>query len=45
MKLTSTLRVINAEHPADQVRALATFGRFFMGSLWVTYGPKMHFQK
>ena len=43
MKLTSTLRVINADHPADQVRALTTFGRFFMGSLWDTYGPKMRF--
>lgn len=39
MRLTTTLRVINADHPADQVRALATFGRFFLGSLWDTYGP------
>jgi hypothetical protein len=42
LKLTSTLRVINADLPADQVRALATFGRFFMGSLWDTYGPKLN---
>jgi predicted acylesterase/phospholipase RssA len=41
MKLTSTMRVVNASGPADQVRALATFGRFFMGNLWETYGPKL----
>ena len=40
LKLTSTMRVTNAAGPADQVRALATFGRFFMGNLWETYGPK-----
>ena len=40
MKLTTTIRVTKAATPADQVRALATFGRFFMGSLWETYGPK-----
>jgi hypothetical protein len=39
LQLTSTLRVINAKTPADQVRALTTFGRFFLGSLWETYGP------
>jgi hypothetical protein len=42
MRLTSTIRVINAPKPADGVHALATFGRFFMGSLWDTYGPKGH---
>jgi hypothetical protein len=38
-RLTSTLHVINASGPGDHARALATFGRFFMGSLWETYGP------
>jgi cholesterol oxidase len=42
MHLTSSVRVINTEHPAEQVRALATFGRFFLGSLWDTYGPRKH---
>ena len=37
--LTSSLRVINAHNPAEHMRALAMFGRFFMGSLWETYGP------
>ena len=40
MRLTSTMRVVNAQGPAEQMRALATFGRFFMGNLWDTYGPK-----
>jgi len=40
MKLTSTMRVVNAAGVSDQMRALAVFGRFFMGNLWETYGPK-----
>ena len=40
MRLTKTIRVIDAKNPAAQVRALATFGQFFMGNLWDTYGPK-----
>lgn len=40
--LTTTIRVTNAAGPADQVRTLASFGRFFMGNLWDTYGPKGH---
>jgi hypothetical protein len=39
-KLTSTVHVTNASKPGDQARALATFGGFFMGSLWQTYGPQ-----
>jgi hypothetical protein len=42
MRLTTTIRVTNAPHPADQARVLAAFGRFFMGNLWDTYGPKGH---
>jgi hypothetical protein len=38
--LVSTIRVTGARTPADHARALAMFGRFFMGSLWDTYGPK-----
>jgi cholesterol oxidase len=40
MKLTSTMRVTNASNPIEHMRALATFGGFFMGNLWETYGPK-----
>ncbi len=39
-KLTSTMRVLNAEKASDHARALGEFGRFFMGNLWDTYGPK-----
>jgi predicted acylesterase/phospholipase RssA len=39
-KLTSTIHVTNAAHVGDHARALATFGGFFMGSLWDSYGPK-----
>lgn len=39
-KLTSTVRVLNAEKASDHARALGAFGRFFMGNLWETYGPK-----
>lgn len=39
-KLTSTIRVSNAAGAGDRIKALSTFGRFFMGSLWETYGPK-----
>ncbi|MGE0451622.1 MAG: patatin-like phospholipase family protein [Vicinamibacterales bacterium] len=39
-KLTSTIRVTNATGAGERLKALSTFGRFFMGSLWDTYGPK-----
>jgi choline dehydrogenase-like flavoprotein len=39
-KLASTIRVLNAEKASDHARALGEFGRFFMGNLWETYGPK-----
>ena len=39
-RLTSTIRVLNAEKASDHARALGEFGRFFMGNLWETYGPK-----
>ena len=38
--LVSTTRVLNAANPAEGAKALATFGKFFMGNLWETYGPK-----
>jgi hypothetical protein len=38
-KLVSTVRVTNADGPADQARTIARFGQFFMGNLWETYGP------
>lgn len=44
LKLTSTMRVVNAAGPGDHVRALSTFGRFFMGNLWETYAPKREAQ-
>ena len=40
MQLTTTLRAVNATKPSDRARAISAFGRFFMGSLWETYGPK-----
>jgi cholesterol oxidase len=40
LRLTSTIRALNAGGHADELRAVATFGRFFMGSLWDTYGPR-----
>jgi hypothetical protein len=39
-RLTSTIHVTNAAGPGDQVRALAAFGKFFMGNLWEQYAPK-----
>jgi hypothetical protein len=39
-KMVTTMRVLNASKPSEQARGMATFGRFFMGSLWDTYGPK-----
>jgi predicted acylesterase/phospholipase RssA len=39
-KLSSTIHVTNAAHVGDHAKALATFGGFFMGSLWEMYGPK-----
>lgn len=39
-RLISTVHVTNASKPSDHAKALATFGRFFMGSLWDSYGPK-----
>ena len=39
-RLTSTIRALNAAKASDHARALGEFGRFFMGNLWETYGPK-----
>lgn len=39
-RLTTSMKVTNAPGKADQLRAMATFGRFFMGGLWDTYGPR-----
>src|SRR5262245_41785436 len=39
-KMVSTMKVLNASNPGEQLRGMTTFGRFFMGSLWDTYGPK-----
>ncbi|MDQ3327018.1 MAG: hypothetical protein M3506_00640 [Chloroflexota bacterium] len=37
MRLLSTLRVTHAATKGDEARAIATFGRFFMGQLWASY--------
>jgi len=39
-KMVSTMKVLNASTPAEQLQGMTTFGRFFMGNLWDTYGPK-----
>ena len=40
-KLVSTMRVTNADSLSDKTKALFDFGKFFLGELWDTYGPKM----
>lgn len=40
LKMLSTFRAVDARTPADAARALAKFGRFFLGSLWGIYGPQ-----
>ena len=40
MALVSTMRATNAGSAADAAKALAMFGRFFMGELWDSYAGK-----
>lgn len=37
VSLASTLRATNADSATERARALAEFGRFFLGNLWGTY--------
>lgn len=37
VKLVSTMHATDADGAGDKARALATFGRFFLGELWDTY--------
>ena len=37
MKLVSTLLAVNAPSATDGGRAIAAFGRFFLGELWNSY--------
>jgi cholesterol oxidase len=39
--LISTLTATGATSAADKAQAIATFGEFFLGSLWQAYGPRM----
>lgn len=39
-KLVSTMRVTNADSLPDKTKALFDFGKFFLGELWDSYGPK-----
>ena len=39
-KLVSTMRVTNADSLSDTPKALFDFGKFFLGELWDSYGPK-----
>jgi hypothetical protein len=36
-RMVSTMRAIDANGPAEQGRAYAAFGRFFLGELWKSY--------
>ncbi|ELS02362.1 putative esterase of the alpha-beta hydrolase superfamily [Xenococcus sp. PCC 7305] len=40
-KLVSTMRVTNAESLPEKTKALFDFGKFFLGELWDSYGPKL----
>jgi predicted acylesterase/phospholipase RssA len=38
-RLVTTINVTGTNSPAEKARAIGTFGQFFMGKLWETYGP------
>lgn len=40
LRLVRSIRVRNTGSPADSAAVIAEFGRFFMGALWETYGPR-----
>jgi hypothetical protein len=35
--MVGTMRATNASGPGESAKALARFGRFFLGELWDTY--------
>jgi predicted acylesterase/phospholipase RssA len=37
IRLVSTIEVLNAESNVDKLKAISTFGKFFLGELWDTY--------
>ena len=39
-KLVSTMRVTNSDSLSEKTKALFDFGKFFLGELWDSYGPK-----
>lgn len=41
MSLLSTLRATNADTVNEKTKALTTFGRFFLGSLWDSYASRV----
>ena len=38
MRMVASMHVTNAESTGERIRALAEFGRFFLGELWERYG-------
>jgi len=40
IKMSATMRTVNAESPAAGAEALSRFGTFFLGNLWATYGRR-----
>lgn len=38
IKMSTTIRAINAGSPTEEAQALLRFGTFFLGNLWATYG-------
>lgn len=40
VRMTASMKAVNATRKADRMRAIATFGGFFMGGLWDAYGPQ-----
>ncbi len=38
LRLTASIRVMNAQSAGERFEALTTFGRFFLGALWDQYG-------
>src|SRR5690606_9468920 len=40
VRMTASMKAVNASRKADRLRAIATFGGFFMGGLWDAYGPQ-----
>ncbi len=40
LDLVSTIRATGTDGPAERLKAVGAFGRFFLGELWATYAPR-----